>query len=248
MDDDVKLYCGDCLELMKNIPDKSVDMVLCDMPYGTTRNKWDSVLPLDKIWKEYRRITKANSPIVLFSQQPFSATLINSNKKEFKYEWIWQKDNATGFLNAHKMPLRIHENILVFYRNTPTYNPQMRTGFKPYIIRHNHTSSNYGAQTACVQTSEGDRFPIDIISFTRDKDKFHPTQKPVKLLEYLINTYTVKGGLVLDNCMGSGSTAVACVNTGRKFIGMELDETYFEIAKERVQKARCAGCQHTLKA
>ena len=230
---------GDCLELMKDIPNKSIDMVLCDLPYGTTRNKWDSVIPLDKLWKQYERIIKDNGAIVLFSQMPFSAELVHSNLKLFKYEWIWQKDNGTGFLNAKKMPLKIHENILVFYKKLPLYNPQMRTGFKPYKCKQGRHSTNYGAyEQGHITESNGERYPIDIIEFKKDSG-LHPTQKPVALLEYLIKTYTNEGETVLDNCMGSGSTGVACVNTNRNFIGYELDEKYFDIAEKRINEAMC---------
>ena len=230
---------GDCLELMKDILDTSIDMILCDLPYGTTRNKWDSVIPLNKLWEQYERIIKDNGAIVLFSQMPFSAELVHSNLKLFKYEWIWQKDNGTGFLNAKKMPLKIHENILVFYKKLPLYNPQMRTGFKPYKCKQGRHSTNYGAyEQGHITESNGERYPIDIIKFKKDSG-LHPTQKPVELLEYLIKTYTNEGDTVLDNCMGSGSTGVACVNTNRNFIGYELNEKYFEIAEKRINEAMC---------
>lgn len=230
---------GDCLELMKDIPDESIDMILCDLPYGTTKNKWDSVIPLNKLWKSYERIIKDNGAIVLFSQMPFSAELVHSNLKLFKYEWIWQKDNGTGFLNAKKMPLKIHENILVFYKKLPLYNPQMRTGFKPYKCKQGRHSTNYGAyEQGHITESNGERYPIDIIKFKKDSG-LHPTQKPVELLEYLIKTYTNENETVLDNCMGSGSTGVACINTNRNFIGYELDEKYFEIAEKRINEAMC---------
>lgn len=234
----IDLRQGDCLELMKDIPDKSVDMILCDLPYGTTKNKWDSIIPLDKLWKQYERIIKDNGALVLFSQMPFSAQLVCSNLKLFRYEWIWEKDNGTGFLNAKKMPLKIHENIEIFYKKQPTYNPQMRKGFKPYSQMSGRGSSNYGEQVRVTTINEGDRYPIDVIEFKRDKTKIHPTQKPVALLEYLIKTYTNEGDVVLDNCMGSGSTGVASVNTNRNFIGIELDDKYFNIAKERINKER----------
>ena len=232
----VDLRCGDCLELMKDIPDKSIDMILCDLPYGTTKNKWDSIIPLDKLWEQYERIIKDTGAIVLFSQMPFTAELTHSNLKLFKYEWIWEKDNSTGFLNAKKMPLKIHENILMFYKKLPTYNPQMRTGFKPYKCKQGRHSTNYGAyEQGHITESNGERYPIDIIEFKKDSG-LHPTQKPVALLEYLIKTYTNENDLVLDNCMGSGSTGVACKKLNRNFIGIELDEKYFEIAKERIEK------------
>ena len=230
----MKLLQGDCLELMKDISDKSIDLILCDLPYGTTQNKWDTVIPFDKLWAQYNRIIKDNGAILLFSQMPFGANLIMSNPKMFRYEWVWEKENSTGFLNAKKMPLKKHENILVFYKHLPTYNPQMREGFKPYTMESGKGSSNYGAYSSIHTENVGTRYPIDIIKFNRDKEKLHPTQKPVALLEYLIKTYTNEGDTVLDNCMGSGSTGVACVNTNREFIGMELDEKYFNIAKERI--------------
>lgn len=233
----MKLLQGDCLELMKSIPDKSVDMVLCDLPYGTTQNKWDTVIPFEPLWEQYKRICKENASVLLFSQMPFSAFLILSNTKMFKYEWIWQKTQGTGFLNSKKMPLKAHENILCFYQKPPTYNPQMQNGFKPYKCKSGKGSSNYGYQTQVTTISNGERFPKDIVCFDYDRGKkIHPTQKPVPLLEYLIKTYTNEGETVLDNCMGSGSTGVACVHTGRDFIGMELDEHYFSIAKERIEK------------
>ena len=231
----IELYKGDCLEIMKNITEKSIDMILCDLPYGTTKNKWDSVINLEKLWCQYERVIKDNGAIILFSQMPFTAELTHSNLKLFKYEWIWKKDNGTGFLNAKKMPLKIHENILVFCKKTPIYNPQMRKGFKSYCQKSGRGSSNYGKQIQVITNNNGDRYPIDIIEVKRDKEKLHPTQKPVLLLEYLIKTYTNEGDWVLDNCMGSGSTGVACRNTNRNFIGIELDEKYFNISKERIE-------------
>ncbi len=226
---------GDCLELMKSIPDKSIDMILCDLPYGTTKNKWDSVIDLELLWQQYERIIKDNGCITLFAQQPFASVLGYSNLKNLKYEWIWEKDNGTGFLNAKKMPLKIHENILIFYKKPPTYNPQMRIGYKPYEQKSGRGSNNYGEQIRVITKNNGERYPIDIIKFKRDKEKLHPTQKPVALLEYLIKTYTNENEVVLDNCMGSGSTGIACLNTNRKFIGFELDEQNFEIAKNRLE-------------
>lgn len=232
-----QLYHGDCLAFLPWIPSGSIDMILCDLPYGTTRNKWDSVLDLNKLWSEYKRVIKSNGAIVLFAQTPFDKVLGASNLDMLKYEWIWEKDNGTGFLNAKKMPLKIHENILVFYKSTPTYNPQMRLGFKPYTQKSGRGSHNYGSQIQVTTENTGDRYPIDILLFTRDKNKIHPTQKPVALLEYLIKTYTNPGETVLDNCMGSGSTGVACVNTGRNFIGIEKEQKYFNIAEKRIKDA-----------
>ena len=234
----IDLKCGDCLEVMKDIPDKSIDMILCDLPYGTTRNKWDSIIDLNELWVGYERIIKDNGVIVLFSQMPFTAELVHSNLKLFRYEWIWQKDNGTGFLNAKKMPLKIHENILVFYKKLPTYNPQMRTGFKPYKCKQGRHSTNYGLyEQGHITESNGERYPIDIIEFKKDSG-LHPTQKPVALLEYLIKTYTNEKETVLDNCMGSGSTGVACVNTNRNFIGIELSEEYYNIAVRRINETK----------
>ena len=238
----MKLFQGDCLELMCDIPDKSVDLILCDLPYGTTANKWDTVIPFDKLWAQYNRIIKDNGAILLFSQMPFGANLIMSNPKMFRYEWIWLKPNSNaGFLNAKRMPMRRHENILVFYKHLPTYNPQMVSG-KPYVENRVKTYDDgvYGEYTKISQNkNEGTRYPSDYIEIKTvpNGKNVHPTQKPVELLEYLIKTYTNEGDTVLDNCMGSGSTGVACVNTNRHFIGMELDENYFNVAKDRIEAA-----------
>ena len=221
---------------MKNIPDKSIDMILCDLPYGTTHNKWDNVIPMKPLWEQYNRIIKDHGAIVLFSQMPFGASLIMSNPKMFRYEWIWEKNQAVGFLNAKKMPLRKHENILVFYKHLPTYNPQGLIKLDEPIYEEgsaNRNGKNYGvADKSFIRTHKN--YPTDIITFNKDAG-YHPTQKPVDLLEYLIKTYTNEGDLVLDNCMGSGSTGVACVNTNRDFIGMELNEEYFKIACGRIE-------------
>lgn len=230
-----EIYHGDCLEIMKNIPDKSVDMVLCDLPYGTTRNKWDTVIPLDLLWKQYERIVKDNGAIVLFAQTPFDKVLGASNLKMLRYEWIYSKTKPTGFLNANKMPLKKHENILVFYKKLPTYNPQglIKDGVKK-ITRTN--KGNYGN---CDGTTirKYTNYPTSELNYNNVfKEQLHPTQKPVELLEYLIKTYTNENEVVLDNCMGSGSTGVACLNTGRRFVGMELEEEYFEIAKQRLEE------------
>lgn len=223
---------------MKDIPDESIDMILCDLPYGTTKNKWDSIIPLDLLWEEYNRIIKSNGAILLFSQTPFDKVLGCSNLKMLRYEWIWEKQQGTGFLNSKKMPLKLHENILVFYKELPTYNPQMRKGFKPYRQKSGKGSSNYGDQISVVTDSNGERFPVDILSYPRDKIRLHPTQKPVSLLEYFILTYTNAEEIVLDNCMGCGSTGVACCNLNRKFIGIELNEEYYKIACKRILDAK----------
>ena len=229
------LYHGDCLEVMKNIDDKSIDMILCDLPYGTTQNKWDSIIPLNLLWNQYERVIKDNGAIVLTAQTPFDKFLGYSNLKLLKYEWIWEKQQGTGHLNAKKMPLKNHENILIFYKNLPTYNPQMRAG-KPYICKSGKGSSNYGDQVSVTTINTGERYPLSVIEFDYDRNKLHPTQKPVALFEYLIKTYTNEGDLVLDNCAGSGTTAIACLNTKRNYIGIEKDENYYNIANERIKK------------
>ena len=232
---DIELWQGDCLELMKDIPDASVDMILCDLPYGTTRNKWDTVIPLEPLWEQYKRITKENGAIVLTAQTPFDKVLGISNLKMLKYEWIWQKSKPTGHLNAKKMPMKEHENVLVFYKKLPTYNPQGLALLETPIQHTRANSSNYGSMNKrTVQLVTG--YPTSVIAFPVESYKGqHPTQKPVALFEYLIKTYTNEGETVLDNCMGSGTTGVACKNLNRKFIGIELDETYFNLAKERIE-------------
>jgi len=234
---EIELMRGDCIELMKNIPDKSIDMVLCDLQYGTTaRNKWDIVIPFETLWGHYDRIVKIGGAIVLFSQMPFTIDVVNSNRDNFRYEWVWEKGNASGFLNANRMPLKAHENILVFYKKLPTYNPQKTDG-KPYQATRRGVCTNYNEiQNIPTVNEDGKRYPRDVIKFSKETG-FHPTQKPVDLCEYLINTYTNPGDLVLDNCMGSGTTGVACKNLNRNFIGIELNEEYFEIARERIESA-----------
>lgn len=235
------LLHGDCLKLMQSIEDKSIDLILADLPYGTTNNKWDSVIPLDKLFEQYKRIIKDHGAILLFGQGAFGASLINSAPKSmpFRYEWIWVKTSAQGFLNAHKMPMRAHENIYVFYKHLPKYNPQMTTGHTPYKKKQGKNGGrNYHLKPGSVdpaRQSHGTRYPRDVIKFSNGNyGSLHPTQKPVPLLEYLIKTYTDKGDMVLDNTMGSGSTGVACKELGRNFIGMELTDKYFEIAKNRI--------------
>lgn len=239
-----KLLQGDCLELLPTIQDNSIDLILADLPYGgMTANKWDNVIPLQPLFEQYERVIKDHGAVLLFGMGKFGTSLImNAPKKmPYRYEWIWQKTMPVGFLWSHHMPLRAHENIYVFYKHLPTYNPQMRTGFKPFKSHNNGVSNNYCAPSGNYEPreSKGDRFPIDVITFSNGNNKtVHPTQKPVDLLKYLIKTYTNEGMTVLDNVMGSGSTGVACVNTNRNFIGMELEEKYFEIAKERIEQAK----------
>lgn len=231
----IRLMKGDCLERMKEIPDGSIDLVLCDLPYGTTRNKWDSVIPLDAVWAQYERV--CHGAIVLTAQTPFDKVLGASNLTMLRYEWVWRKEAGTGFLNAKRSPLKDHENVLVFYDKPPVYNPQMRTGFKPYKCKQGGVGSNYGAvRPENISESNGERYPVTVLDFPRDKAKLHPTQKPVALMEYLIRTYTNEGDTVLDNCMGSGTTGVACVNTHRSFIGVERDAKYFKIARKRIRE------------
>ncbi|MBQ6758017.1 MAG: site-specific DNA-methyltransferase [Selenomonadaceae bacterium] len=235
MEKEFAIYNGDCLELLKELPDGSVDMILDDLPYGTTDCAFDRRLPFEPMWEEFLRVTKHNAAIVLFSQMPFGAELIMSQRKLFRYEWIWEKSLGVGFLNAKKMPLRCHENILVFYRQLPTYNPQFTKG-KPYKCAPRTFSANYANQRPTIQESDGRRYPRDCIFYDTVQD-LHPQQKPTDLLEYLIRTYTNEGELVLDATMGSGSTGVACMNTKRRFVGIELEKKYYDIAQERIEKA-----------
>ncbi len=236
---DIDLRCGDCLELMKNIPDGSIDMILCDLPYGTTACKWDVIIPFEPLWEQYKRIIKDNGAIVLFGSQPFTTILNSSNIKWFRYEWVWIKNNSTGFQLANKRPLKKHEIISVFYKKQPTYNPQ---GLVVYgkSNKRGSTGDNWSEMNSNEYIQKFTNYPTQLLEFGYDKQRVHPTQKPVALLEYLIKTYTNEGDFVLDNCMGSGSTGVACVNTGRRFIGMELDKQYFDIAVNRIAETQKA--------
>lgn len=231
----VRLLLGDTLELLPTLEDDSVDMLLVDLPYGTTACKWDSIIPLEPLWEQYHRICKKNAAMVFTSAQPFTTTLIASNMKEFRYEWIWEKPQGTNPMNVKIMPLKSHENILVFYRERPTYNPQMWKS-TPYSGFKSETATIgevYGsAKSKHRDNPTGERYPKTILRFQQERG-FHPTQKPVPLMEYLIKTYTNDGDTVLDNTMGSGSTGVACINLNRSFIGIELDKEYFNIAKTR---------------
>lgn len=229
------IHNGDCLNIMKDIDDKSIDMILCDLPYGmTARNKWDTIIDFKLLWKQYERIIKSNGVIVLTAIQPFTSMLVLSNPTYFKYEWIWKKQQGTGFLNAKKQPLRNHESILVFYKNQPTYNPQFTKG-KPYKCKSGTASLNYREQISVITENNGYRYPLTVIDFDYDKNKLHPTQKPVSLFEYLIKTYTNEGNLVLDNCAGSGTTAIACINTNRNYILIEKEQQYFDMINKRIQ-------------
>lgn len=234
------IYNEESIEGMNRLEDKSIDMILCDLPYGTTRNEWDSIIPLDELWEQYERIIKDNGAIVLTAQTPFDKVLGVSNLKLLRYEWIWDKRLGTGFLNASKMPLKRHENVLVFYKKLPTYNP-IKTKGRFYRKGYNTgKSTNYGRHgTVFSENTSGMRMPTSIIEFSNaDRTSIiHPTQKPVELFEYLIKTYTNPGEVVLDNCMGSGTTAVACINTNRKYIGFEMDKDYYKGSKERIRRA-----------
>jgi site-specific DNA-methyltransferase (adenine-specific) len=247
MDKQIDLRLGDCLEVMKDIPDKSVDMVLCDLPYGLTQNKKDIALPFLSLWEQYERIIKDNGAIALFAQGLFFVDLVNSNRKLYRYDLVWDKVLTSGFLNAKRMPLRQHEQIAIFYKKLPTYNPQFRVGkplhskgvfYKTKVVKN----QNYGYFQTTDDTRKGstEKYPTSILTFPKPHPSVsnHATEKSVKVLEWLIKTYTNEGETVLDNCMGSGSTGVACVNTNRNFIGIELDEHYFEIAKERIYGTR----------
>lgn len=252
MEQEVKLLQGDCLELLKDIPDGSVDMVLADLPYGTTACKWDTIIPFEPLWEQYKRLIKPNGAILLFGSEPFSSKLRMSNLEWFKYDWVWKKTRKLGFTNAKNKPMNDHECISVFSNGTCANKSENRMPYNPQgLIFYNRVVSG---EKRCTADLVGHRFsrpshkkkyiqeftnyPSQIIEFNSESKPIHPTQKPVALLEYLIRTYTNEGETVLDNCMGSGSTGVSCVNTGRKFIGMELDPGYFEVAKRRIAEAQ----------
>ena len=236
-----KIYNCDCLQGMKIIPDKSIDCIICDLPYGKTACAWDIVIPFDKLWEQYKRIRKPNAPILLFGSEPFSSMLRLSNLKEFKYDWIWDKVNLyTGVLNSRYMPMKRHEIISVFYKKVPTYNKQMRKGAPYTMTRNTKGVGKYASLTyKRVNTvNEGWRNPCSILEIeggNKSEKGLHPTQKPVKLIEYLIKTYSNEGDIILDNCIGSGTTAIAAIREKRHFIGFELDKGYYEIACKRIK-------------
>jgi DNA modification methylase len=251
----IDLRLGDCLEIMKEIPSKSIDAIICDLPYGVTQNKWDNLIDLDLLWEQYKRIRKINAPIILFAQTPFDKVLGVSNINELKYEWIWNKVSTSGHLNAKKMPLKAHENILVFYKKPPVYNPQktqrtekeIRRGWKNktynFLGNKNNNTGNYGdfVNNVSEDYEYDKKHPNTIITFSNGngwskKKALHPTQKPLELLEYLVKTYSNENDTILDNTMGSGTTGVACKNLNRKFIGIEMDDNYFKIAEKRINK------------
>ena len=235
------LMQGDCLERMKEIPDGSVDMILTDPPYGTTACKWDSIIPLEPMWEQLKRIIKPNGAIVLFGSEPFSSALRMSNIKNYKYDWVWEKSQSTGFLNAWRMPLKATENISVFYKKPPTYNPILKDKEKKNIrpvTASTKLSECYGKHDLNIHKCPPNKsMPKTLIKFNNAQKNVHPTQKPVALMEYLIKTYTNESETVLDFTMGSGSTGVAAKNLNRKFIGIEMDEGYFNIAKNRIENS-----------
>lgn len=236
----------DCLEGMRYLPDRSVDMILCDLPYGTTRNKWDSIIPLEPLWEQYERVIKDNGAIVLTAQTPFDKILGMSNLELLRYEWIWEKTSATGHLNAKKMPMKAHENILVFYKQAPTYNAQKTLGHMPVhaYTKHQDDGSNYGRTKIGISGGGStERYPRSVLTFPTDKQKLslHPTQKPVALFQYFIRTYTNPGELILDNCIGSGTTGEASLLEKRNFIGFEKEADQCDIANRRIE-----NMSHTL--
>lgn len=249
-----KVYKGDCLELMpKLINNKSIDMIFCDLPYGTTKCKWDSIIDLSKLWREYERIIKDNGVILLFAQTPFDKVLGASNLKLLRYEWIWEKTQATGHLNAKKMPMKAHENILVFYKKLPTYNPQKTKGHERKVSksyqrdicikrRQDKWGDDYlyGKESTAPDYDSTERYPRSVLTFASDKQKskLHPTQKPLALIEYMIKTYTNEGDLILDNTCGSGTTLLGAAKLGRKYIGIEKEDNYYNIALDRLKDYR----------
>jgi site-specific DNA-methyltransferase (adenine-specific) len=246
-----KITQGDCLEVMREIPDKSVDMILCDLPYGTTQCKWDSIIPFDELWNQYNRVIKDTGAIVLTAAQPFTSALIMSNVSNFKYSWTWNKSKPSNHLNSRKQPLRVTEDVVVFYKKQCTYNPQLRDREKKNIRdpKRSYTSKNrtYGKTKEDFMYNSGREiplekgYPLDLINITQvgtfGNKRKHPTQKPVELFEYLINTYTNENEIILDNCIGSGTTAVAAINTNRQFIGIERETEYVEIGNRRIAEA-----------
>jgi site-specific DNA-methyltransferase (adenine-specific) len=238
--DSCTLYHADCFDVFPFIEDKSIDAIICDLPYGTTACKWDSVLPFDKLWEHYNRVIKDNGVIILFGREPFSSKVRLSNEFNYRYDWIWEKSKATNFLFAKQMPLIAHEDIMIFYKKLPTYNPQKTKG-KPYnkgFEKRNEIEAvgKIGNGNLLINES-GERNPRSVIYFrtAESEGKLHPTQKPVELMEYLIKTYTNEGDMVLDNTMGSGTTGLGCVKTNRQFIGIEKEKKYFDIAVKRIQ-------------
>jgi len=240
-----QIYNMDCLVGMEEIPDKSIDNIQCDLPYGQTQNDWDLAIPLDKLWNEYLRIIKPDGAIVLFGQGMFTAELMASQKEIWRYNLIWIKNRSTGFLNSDKMPLRNHEDILIFYSELPTYNPQMVRGERNHTRGNSQKAknNNYGDYDVTYESNLKGfmKYPQSVLYFDRVHPPTHPTQKPLPLLEYLVKTYSNEGDIILDNCMGSGTTAEACIRTGRQFMGFEKEKTYFDDARIRIKKAQEQG-------
>lgn len=234
-----EILLGDCLELMKDIPDGSIDMILCDLPYGTTACKWDTIIPFEPLWKEYERIIKQNGAIVLFGQEPFSSLLRNSNLKLYKYDWYWQKERITNVFQVKRRAGKVIEPISVFYKSQPTYNYE-KIKHNGALVKNkpagNHTkTSALNELKVTPYNDDGTRYPIQLLKFNRDLTYLHETQKPLALVEYLVKTYTNEGDLILDNCAGSGTTAIACLNTNRHFIVMEKEQKYYDIILKRVE-------------
>ncbi|MDU5454440.1 MAG: site-specific DNA-methyltransferase [Pseudescherichia vulneris] len=237
----IRLYNADCFDVLPVIPDRTIDLVCADIPYGTTQCRWDSVLDLPRMWRELYRVCKPNAAIVLFSAQPFTSVLVSSNLSDWRTEWIWEKGNATGFLNAKRQPLRAHENIQVFYRRQPTYNPQMTDGhIRKTSKRKTVNSECYGKALSLTEYDSTKRYPRDVQFFSSDKQtgNFHPTQKPLALVKYIIETYSNRGDVVLDFTMGSGTAGIACQQTDRSFIGIEKEQDIFEVACMRMGISR----------
>lgn len=240
----VALFRGDCLETLDRLPSSSVDLVLTDLPYGTTACKWDSVIPLENLWCQLHRVGKASTAFIFTAQQPFTWKLCASNPDEFKYELIWEKPNGTNPFQAKYMPMKKHENVLVFYGRSPVYNPQMVEG-KPYKWNSCRTGGEAGGvkqQKATPIDNRGTRYPGSVLRFGQERG-LHPTQKPVALMEWLIRTYSQEGAVVLDSTMGSGTTGVACVRTNRRFVGIELATEYFDLSKSRIEQAQRTGVE-----
>ncbi len=237
----IALHHGDCLSIMPTLEAGSVDMILCDLPYGTTALKWDSVIPLEPLWKEYKRLIKPNGAIVLFGSQPFTSALVMSNPKWFRYCWVWEKNSPSGFLQAKQRPLKYHEDIAIFSRRSHVYNPQTTRTRKRIAKSGVNTGKQHWRKLFQAETdNKGKANPHSVIFCETVENAVHPTQKPAPLLQYLIRTYTNEGDIVLDNCMGSGSTGVACALEERSFIGIEQDKGYFEIAQKRIHEAQTA--------
>lgn len=235
------LYNNDCLNQMQSIKEKSIDMILCDLPYGMTKNKWDSIIPFENLWKEYHRIIKEHGAIVLFGSQPFTSLLVTSNLKYFRYSLVWEKNKFSDFLNAKRKPMKVNEDILIFYKKQPTYNPQY--WFSTPYTRWNtqqavDKQTNYGSHKENIaESKDGKRLPTTVLKFNRVERPEHPTQKPVDLLEWLIKTYSNENETILDNCMGVGSTGLACKNLKRNFIGIEIEKKYYDIALDKLTKS-----------